>query len=264
MINELIYVFCVTNTAPDFVRIMESQGLKSLIFDDFCVIVKYVSENEYSEENLKKNLSDIKWLEAGAREHIMIINMIMEYSTVVPFKFGTIFQSEDNLKKFITDYSDSLIKNLVHVEGKEEWAVKYFYDRKALCAQIDEISDEAAAMEKQIMSSSPGKAFLLKRKKNDLIENEIDRLCKLYGQECYNEFNNLSKSTNLNNVVPKEFTGRNDEMILNATFLVSKEKAIDFLTTGSVLKRKYSNLGFDIEITGPWPPFSFISIKEKQ
>ena len=29
------------------------------------------------------------------------------------------------------------------------------------------------------------------------------------------------------------------------------------------LKKKDGNSGFLLEITGPWPPFSFISIKEK-
>ena len=264
MINDLIYVYCLSNIPPEFVPDMEFDGLKSLRFDDLYVIVKYVSESEFSEENLKKNLSDIQWLEKNARQHIRVIGMIMGQCTVIPFKFGTIYQSEAGLKKFIEDYSDSLIENLFHVEWKEEWAVKIYCDRKALNEQIDELSEEAAALENQIMASSPGKAFLLKRKKIDLVENEMDRFCKIYGQEYYNEFTNMSESASLHHLLPKEFTGRNDAMILNATFLVSKDKATDFVSMARLLKKKYSNLGFDIEITGPWPPFSFISIKEKQ
>ena len=264
MTNDLIYVYCITNSPPGLVRNMETKGLKSLIFDNFYVIVKYVSESEFSEENFKKNLSDIQWLETNAREHIRVISMIMEYSTVVPFKFGTIYNTKAGLKKFITDYSGSLVENFHHIKGKEEWSVKIYCDRKELCVQIDELSEEAAALEKQIMASSPGKAFLLTRKKTDLIENEMDRLCKNYGQEYYNEFKNLSESTSLNNLLPKEFTGRKDTMILNATFLVSKNKVTDFKSTVDTLRKRDGNSGFFIEATGPWPPFSFISIKEKQ
>ncbi|MFH0866197.1 MAG: GvpL/GvpF family gas vesicle protein, partial [Bacteroidota bacterium] len=103
MIRELIYVYCISNSPIGLVRNMESKGLKSLMFDDFFVIVKYVSESEFSEENLKKNLSDIQWLETNAREHIRVISMIMEQSTVIPFKFGTIYNTKAGLKKFITD-----------------------------------------------------------------------------------------------------------------------------------------------------------------
>ena len=263
MINDLIYVYCISNTLPGLIDYMESKGLKCIMADDLYVIVKYVSGEEFSEENLKKNLADLQWLETNARDHIMIISKIMEQNTVIPFNFGTIYQSEESLKKFIKDYSGSLSENLLHLEWKEEWAVKIYVDRKALTEQIDELSEEVAALEKQIMASSPGKAFLLKRKKTDLIENEMDRLCKNYGQEYYNEFKNLSVSTCLNNLIPKDFTGREDTMILNATFLVHKTKVPDFKNTFEILKKKDGNSGFFLEVTGPWPPYSFISLKEK-
>ena len=48
--------------------------------------------------------------------------------------------------------SQKLIENFHHIKGKEEWSVKIYYDRKALCKQIDELSEEAAGLEKQIMA----------------------------------------------------------------------------------------------------------------
>ena len=262
MTTDLIYVYCLSDSQPVVPETIELKDLKSLVFGDFHVAVKYVSSEEFSEENFKKNLSDIEWLENNAREHVEVINGLMARDTVIPFKFGTIFHAEDSLKKFITNYSDSLLENFNHIKEKEEWSVKIYCDRKLLSEQIDELSEETAALEKQIMSSSPGKAFLLKRKKSELIENEMDRICKSYGQNYYNEFKNLSVSTNLNNLLPKEFTGRGDTMILNAAFLVSKTKVNDFINTVDTLREKEGNSGFFIETTGPWPPFSFIYIKE--
>jgi len=264
MINDLIYVYCLSNGDPFIAQNIGNEGLQSIVYKEFSVVVKYVSDGEFSEENLKRNLSDIQWLEIHAREHIETINKIMEQTTVIPFKFGTIFQTEESLKKFINDYSDSLAQNFQHIAGKEEWAVKMYCDRKKLSDQIDELSEEAAALEKQIMASSPGKAFLLKRKKAELIENEMDRLCKYFGQKYYDDFKNLSESVSLNNLLPKEFTGRVDTMILNATYLVNKTNLTDFKTKVNQLSKENENSGFFIEVTGPWPPFSFISIKEKQ
>ena len=263
MKNDLIYVYCISNNAPGLTLDMEPNVVKSLKIEKFYVIVKFVSKSEFSEENFKKNLSDIQWVELNAREHIVVIRMIMESGTVIPFKFGTIYNSEASLKKFITDYSDSLIENFDNLAGKEEWLVKIYCDRKVLCEQIDELSEEAASLEKQIMASSPGKAFLLKKKKTELIENEMNRLCKKYGQEYYDEFKILSEATYLNNLLPKDIVGREDSMILNASFLISKNKLAEFKNTVDVLKKKDGNSGFFIESTGPWPPFCFISIKEK-
>lgn len=263
MINELIYVFCISNNSPGLLDHLKSGGINFIVSDDFCAIVKYVSNSEFSEENFRKNLSDIQWVESNAREHINVISRVMEFNTVIPFKFGTIYNSEDGLKKFITDYSGSLAENIHNISGKEEWSVKIYCNRRALSSQIDKLSEEAAELEKQIFASSPGKAFLLKRKKSDLIENEMDQLCKTYGQKYFEELKNLSDSISLNKLLPKEFTGREDSMILNATFLISKDKLADFTSSVSALKKKDENSGFFIETIGPWPPFSFISIKEK-
>jgi hypothetical protein len=241
---------------------MKHLNLKSLVFGGFYVVVKSVSSEEFSGENFKRNLSDIEWLETNSREHVEVISILMTQNTVIPFKFGTIFNAENDLKKFITDYSDSLFENFHHIEGREAWSVKIYCDRKLLSEQIDELSEEASALEKQIMASSPGKAFLLRRKKSELVENEMDRICKSNAQNYYGEFRKLSVSTNLNNLLPKEFTGREDTMILNADFLVNKTKVIDFRNTVDTFKKNDSICGFHILATGPLPPFNFICIKE--
>ena len=113
------------------------------------------------------------------------------------------------------------------------------------------------------METSPGRAFLLRRKKADLIENEINRICKTTGQRMFCELEELSKATTLNNLYPKEFTGKTDTMILNAAFLVREETAGEFLSKVTILRSLHTGTGFDLEVTGPWPPFSFISIKEQ-
>jgi hypothetical protein len=74
----------------------------------------------------------------------------MEGNTVIPFNFGTIFQTKASLEKFITDYSGSLIENFLNVGGKEEWSAKIYCNRKVFSLQIDKLSEEAAALEMQI------------------------------------------------------------------------------------------------------------------
>jgi hypothetical protein len=187
----------------------------------------------------------------------------MKSSTVIPFKFGTIFISDERLGNFITDYSVSLIENLQHLKGKEEWSVKIYCDRTKLNAQIGAISQDVRNLEEEIKSSMPGKAFILKRKKVDLVEKEVQHAIGYYGQNCYDQLAILSATTRINNLLPREVTERTDDMILNASFFVPAEKVSEFLTIIDQSLEKYEEVGFDIEAAGPWPPFSFISIKEK-
>jgi hypothetical protein len=263
MENNLIFVYCVSNSPFERNLTIEFKGLKTIMINNFHFPIKYVSEDEFSEENFKINLSNIQWMETHAKEHTDVISMSMENNTVIPFKFGTIFLSEDSLKKFVTDYSVSFNENFTQIKGKEEWAVKIYCNIKTLSEQIDELSEATAALEKQIRASSPGKAYLLERKKKQLIEEETNRLCKHFGQIYFDEFKMISDSSFLNNLLPKEYTGRTDTMILNATFLVCKNKVNDFKNTSDTMVEKGRNHGFSIETTGPWPLFSFVTINEQ-
>jgi len=263
MNKDLIYVYCITGNPPQHDQVEELWDLKYIGVDGFYATIKYVSESEFSEENLKKNLSDISWVETNAREHIKVISRIMENSTVIPFKFGTIYNSEEGLRKFIRDYSSSLSKNLKSIEGKEEWSVKIYCNYKTLIENTEELSEDVVAIEKQIGESSPGKAYILQRKKDEVIKGEIEKLYKFYSQQFFDELKSLSESYLINNLLPKELTEKIDDMILNVTFFVSKNKVRDFISTTELQMNKNKIYGVTVEATGPWPPFSFISINEK-
>ncbi len=259
--NELIYLYCISDSLPDPGFNQGQDEIQVLTFGTLNVFVKYVPKSEFSEENLKKNLADIIWLEGNARNHVKVINQLMLQINVMPFNFGTIYTEEEHLKKFVTEYSEKIIQNFNIIKDKEEWSVKIYCDRKELSEKIDELSEISAELEKQIMASSPGKAFLLRRKKTEMVETEMDRLCKFYGQKYYNAFESVSEITSINNLLPKEYTGRTDTMILNAAFLVFRSNVSEFLKTMNDLKKSDECSGFKLETSGPWPPFSFISIK---
>ena len=260
---DLLYIYCICDSKPQLQDIPGNENLEYLKFEDVYAVVKYVSPDEFSEENLKKNFADLAWIELHARDHIRIIVEVMKSSTVIPFKFGTIFISEDRLGNFVSDYFVSLTENLQHLKGKEEWSVKIYCDRTKLNSRIGAISSEVRNLEEEIQRSMPGKAFILKRKKVDLVEKEVQAAIGHYGQNCYDQLVVLSATTRINNLLPREVTERTDDMILNASFFVQVEKVGEFLTIIDRSQEKYKEVGFDIEAAGPWPPFSFISIKEK-
>jgi hypothetical protein len=260
----LIYIYCITGKNIGQDEALSVRGVDCQEFNGLYVIFKLVREEEFSEENLKKNINNIEWLEVNARDHIEVIQLIMKTTSVVPFRFGTLFQTEENLRRFVTTYSSSLIENLELADQKEEYAVKVFCDRMKLADKIDDLSPEAAMLENQIMASSPGRAFLLKKKKNETVEREIDLLYKRYSQLLFNEISQFSSQAVLANLLPKDFTGRDEDMILNAAFLVITGIVKDFESIIYQVKQKYAPIGIDIEVTGPWPPFSFTSIRENK
>jgi hypothetical protein len=263
MENELIYIYCISDSPPQIDQISGQSNLKCLLFQEFYAIMKLVSPDEFSEENLKKNFADLIWIEIHARDHIRIISEVMKSSAVIPFKFGTIFNSEESLGKFIADYAGSLAENLENTKEKEEWSVKIYCNRTLLNQQIGDISPEVSALEEEISKSMPGKAFLLKRKKVELIGTEVEKVMRICGQACYEELAAICEWIKVNNILPKELTERTDDMILNVSCFVKQDRVNELISIVGESQKKYKNVGFDIEVAGPWPPFSFISIQEK-
>lgn len=262
MDNDLIYVYCVINNYPQQEVDFLNNGIEFLPVDPYFVGMKFVSSNEFSEENLKKKFTDLAWIEANARDHVRIISGIMQKYTVIPFKFGTIFKTNESLKEFIQEYSASLAENFSAIQDKEEWSVKIYCDKKVLNRQMPELCEDIRLLERQILESSPGKAFLLNRKKNELMDQNVRRLMKTNGQKCYDEYNSISLASHINNILPREVTERQDDMILNAVFFIDKKKTVDFVRLAKLQEGKYRSVGFSFEVTGPWPPFSFVSLKE--
>ena len=264
MVQDLLYVYCLYAGPLSYSKDDKLNNFDSLTINGFQILTKKVSVEDYSEENFKSKVSDLHWLDAQVREHVKVITDMMQLGTVIPFKFGTIYKSITNLTQFLDQYSDSLQEHIQYLEGMEEWAVKFYADFSMLSTQIDTLSNAAAELEKQILSSAPGKAFLLKKKKIGLIEEEIEKICTEKGQTVFDLLQLESAAFKLNVLQTKEITGREDEMVLNACFLIKRKDQPQFKNVIDGLLEKIGAEGFKIETSGPWPPFSFISIKENQ
>ena len=285
---DLIYLYCVIHKAPELKSFNKSLGFYSeqpvmsevessrgindmeklidgpyfIYHQGLFVLVSRVRKDEFGEENLKKNLADLEWIEQRASIHEKVIEEVMKDTCVIPFKFATLFNNEDSLKAMVEEYAEELKNNLNNLEGKEEWGLKIYCDIEKLKGVLTQKDDEISKVDKEISSSSPGKAFILKKKKKELLNTVLNAKLNKYGQNSFEELKELSLQTSINKLLPKEITERKDEMILNAAFLMAKDKVKEFISRVDNLKTEYSDKGIDFDCTGPWPPYNF-TIMEK-
>jgi hypothetical protein len=151
--------------------------------------------------------------------------------------------------------------NTLMMKEMEEWSVRIFCDQKILSDQIDEISKDAAILEEKIMASSPGKAYLLQRKKTDLVKFEMERICNDFIQLSYNEFRSLSDSCITNNMIPGEKLRKEKVLILYLSLLVRRENVGKLRSTIDAIRKKYYGSGFLIETSGPVPKYNLVDLK---
>ena len=239
----------------------DAGNMISLCFGDLYAVARYVSPDEFSEENLKKNYADLAWVEEKSREHIRVISLVMKQGTVVPFKLGTVYKTTENLGSFLKEHYETLLKILKSLAGREEWSIKLFCNKELFHHHIKDISDEINALEAEMRDSKPGRAFIIKRKLAELMKDENHKQLSNYGQLFFEQISKLCSKTMINPLLPKEVTERPEDMVLNLACLVDKSNAEVLVQKVEILSKEYRKAGLLPEVSGPWPAFSFIKIE---
>ncbi len=258
--DKLIYIYCITRKVP---LLVNPEILKRLCFVEtygLYAAVKYVSEDEYSEENIKKNISDVAWLDRNVREHLATISAIMQMETVIPFNFGTIYKSEGSLKLFVSRYVNDFMERFRHLEDKEEWSVKVFCDRKKIIENIGVLSQNISDIDLQIKNSSPGKAYILGKKKKEIIETEIKSIYNTISKRIFTALNELCEEYQFNVILSSELSEKDEDMILNVAFFIKKTNVDHFIENSDRLQHENVNVGMIVDITGPWPSYTFLNL----
>ena len=256
----MIYLYCVSENEPNIARSFCDSELIVREVAGLYVVMKYVSADDYSDAQMKINLADEVWLESHARAHLEVIVEIMKSHTVIPFNFGTLYNSEAGVRKFFDDYSDELFSNIRVLDGKEEWALKVYCDQNLLIQNVEFISTEISDIDSEIQRSSIGKAYLLKKRKSVMIERVMTELYNRFSEEIFNRLNFFSEKFRFNSIILSDKSGANLDMILNVSFLLKNENIVHFLEIADIISLEHEKAGIIIDLTGPWPPYSFINM----
>lgn len=261
----LHYLYCITKTKPSHNNFKDMDiKIYPIYFQGTYAIVSKVSPDEFSEDNLKKNLANIEWVEKRVRQHERIIEEVMKMATVLPFKFGTIFQSEENVRNLLKKRNTEFKQIIANLEGKEEWGLKIYCDREKFNDILKKRDEKIQDVEREIASSSKGKAYLLKKKKDELIKNIEDEKISEYTQDSFERLKRTALEAKINKILPKEVTEKREDMVLNAAFLINKKRIKEFENVLAYLKTKYSDKGLILDCTGPWPAYNFCTLTEEK
>lgn len=240
-----------------------ARELKFIPAGDIQALVEAVPLEEFWGENLKKNLADINWVGSKVLRHNQVIGEAAQRWTAIPMKFGTVFESEESLQKVLREKRDGFRKLFSVLDGKEEWGVKVFCDINKLREHIIQTSENIRDIDAAMKDKSEGAAYFLKRKREGLISEESEKKMNEDATAIHEGLVKFADRNCLNKLQPKELTKKEGEMIINGAYLILKEKIEEFKSKATDLQSSYVDSGLELEISGPWPPYSFASLEGK-
>jgi predicted RNase H-related nuclease YkuK (DUF458 family) len=257
--TEGILVYCIAEKFDESLgEIAGMDGVHHLYAvseNGLFAIASYVGLDEYGEESMAEKGEDIDWLKEKAQIFMDIILKINNTTGIIPMKFLTIFTTVERVRAIIDDNLEQFKKNFEKIKNREELSVKVYCDSSQY--KEKNMGEAISAFEKTLVGKPKGAAFFLKKKFETELGDKIqDKICSTANgfAEGLAKYAADMKS---NNVLAKEITGIRIPMILNCAFLVDASDEDGFFDAVEKLRREYADSGFDIELSGPWPPYSF-------
>ncbi|MBV8084256.1 MAG: GvpL/GvpF family gas vesicle protein [Chloroflexi bacterium] len=190
----------------------------------------------------------------NALRHEQVNETVMNDYTVIPMSFGTVFKRRDDVVAFLDGTFDALMDVLQKMRDKIELGLKVNWERDAIIREIEEENEEISRLKAEINRTSSS-TYFARMQLGRLVDQALTKKSDEYVSEVYDHLRDTAVASRAGKPI-------GDKMILNAAFLVERDKANEFDTKVQEIARKYEGkLAF--RYTGPWPPYNFVNIRLK-
>ena len=255
---ELLWAYCVLREGepvPAGTVGVAAPAIERVIAGDLAALVSRVPAAEFGAEPLTRNLNDLVWLERVARAHEAVLDIALAQGTIVPLRMCTIFESDDGVREMLERRRESLTDALRGLDGRLEWAVKVLVDR-------DRLADAARAQggaPAEPSEAGEGGAYLQRRRTERGVREAASRLATDTAQQVHARLQDWALDARTRPPQNPDLSGHTGEMVLNAAYLVQRERTDELHQIVTELEAHHRGLGARIELTGPWPPYNFIA-----
>ncbi|GAA4253595.1 GvpL/GvpF family gas vesicle protein [Dactylosporangium darangshiense] len=213
-------------------------------------VVSPVDPAEFGEEALRRNLEDLPWLEGVARAHHAVVAAAGERGAVVPATLATVYRDDAGVRAMLEQRRADLDAALDRISGHTEWGVKVYAGTEPI---------RAPAQEKPA-SAHPGTDYLRRRRAELSAGDERRRRAEHDAEQIHEALADSADAARRHPPQDRRLTGHAEPMVLNGAYLVSTDDSSRFADAVDELAQRHP--GLRLELTGPWPPYSFASAEE--
>lgn len=234
------YAYCISEkqSFPELARHRKPIPLESIhgvsgnqVFlypaSDLAVIV-----SEYNPNEVMNQKSGV--------EHARVIADCFKHTTVLPFRFGTVFDSDESLRKSIRSNQRQFLGNLEKLQGKTEMHIKIHVDESGRDnhgnGNVDSVSGvgreylshlrEAASRQRERQTRARAVAFQMHRNLSPLDEEVSCRMTD------------------------------NGRMLLDIAHLINRKQVERYQNKYAQLVAQMKQC--QMQLSGPWPPYHFV------
>jgi Gas vesicle synthesis protein GvpL/GvpF len=254
------YVYCVlagdaTPALGDVRGVDPRHEVRAIGHLGMTALTSGVSLTEFGAEPLKRNLNDVQWLERTARAHQGVVDRALAAGTTVPLRLCTVCRDDAGVRELLEREHDMLAAAFERLAGRQEWGVKLVGDPGAI---RDAARRRSSPPEEPADAPTAGRAHLARLRLDRVAREEAQRMAREAAQAVHHGLRAHAAAARVLRTPPRELSGESGALVLNGAYLVDRDRAAEFRALASELGERQRERGLRLEVTGPWPPYSFV------
>ena len=255
---NVLYVYAVTRDAiaPEVDGVDGTRHFGTVTIDGIGAVFTPVSGEAFSQEAIDARAGDLEWLGAIGYRHQDVVSDLMKRTAIVPLRAFTLFSSEEALRAFLDEQREMLAKMLERLDGKQEWTLRVEFDPARWSESLTSRVAPLGALQDEIASAAPGKAFLLRKKFDD----EKKKASHAAEQDVLAEIERLVIESLACETIA-ETRERRDGAFPQINVLLNRDEEALLQELHAKMAERYEPEGVTLGLTGPWPPYTFAALE---
>jgi len=247
--EEVLYAYALARAGlplpEDLPALIEGTRVRQVTDAGLALLVSPVSPEQLQVD--EDDLSEDGRLATLVRGHDAVLRAAADPGPVLPLRFGTVVANEDGARRLLREHAEAARAQLDRIDGTREWGVRLLR-RLTGEPQLTGPTPRRAGMSGTEYLSARREALAA----HDRAEQDTAR-----------------SAARLEEVLAPHVTdvlrrggSPGSSLLLDVAYLVPRDREAGFTAAVEALGEELHGDGLDVELTGPWPPYSFVSLDE--
>jgi len=176
----------------------------------------------------------------------------MAERTVLPVRFATVTEDEEKIMKILEAEHDRFRELLNQMKDKTELGVKAIFKEDVIYEHILKKYEDISGLKEKIAELPPEKTYHQRMEIGEMVEAALQQEKQIVEEDILNSLSSFAVDVKTNEPY-------GELMIINAAFLVEKEREADFDYQVQQLGEKYGEK-VKFKFVGTLPPFNFVNL----
>ncbi|WP_433338649.1 GvpL/GvpF family gas vesicle protein [Spirillospora sp. CA-294931] len=258
MTDQAVYMYAVARDLDPGVLAgvtgVAGEPVRAVADGRLSALVGTVPTGEYGEDALRANLEDLAWLEATARAHHDVVDRAAHVAATAPVRIATLYRDDARVAALLAERHEQFDRVLAGVTGRSEWGVKAYShpDPQPKTPVAEEPPPDTGTG----AGAGVGTAYLRRRQAAQRARHDAHRRDAAQAQAVHAELCEHALASRTHPPQDPRLSGRDGTPILNVAYLLDDDHADAFAAAVGDIDARLP--GVTVELTGPWPPYSFI------